>query len=169
MIIINIDTNDKYDLGFDINILSKKLAKKVFEIEKLPYDFSINLSIVDSRKIKKINKEYRSIDSVTDVLSFPNIDFKKPSSFSQFINNGVYDVSIIDLNTKTIFLGDIVICYQKILSQSKKYNHSIKREFSFLFVHSLLHLLGYDHESKREEELMFDKQELILDTLKIYR
>lgn len=168
MIKINFDTND-FAFDFDYEALSKKLLKKILEIEKIPYDISLNLSIVSPSKIKKLNKEYRNVDSTTDVLSFPNIEFKKPSCFSHFVNNGVYDVSIIDLNTKTIFLGDIVICYQKIISQSKKYNHSIKREFSFLFVHSALHLLGYDHEIEKDEKKMFEKQELILDSLKIYR
>ena len=167
MIKISYNDINKYSFDFDIKILSKKLLKKILEIEKITYDISINLSIVNSSEIKKINKEYRGINSSTDVLSFPNIDFKKPSSFSKFINNGVYDVSIIDLNTKTIFLGDIVICYQKVLSQ--KYNHSIKREFSFLFVHSVLHLLGYDHGNQKQEKIMFEKQELVLDSLKIYR
>lgn len=168
MIKINFDTND-FAFDFDHEALSKKLLKKVLEIENVSYDISLNLSIVNLSKIKKINKEYRNVDNATDVLSFPNIEFKKPSGFSQFIHKGVYDVSIIDLNTKTIFLGDIVICYQKIISQSKKYNHSIKREFSFLFVHSVLHLLGYDHENEKDEKKMFLKQNLVLESLKISR
>ena len=169
MIKINYNDINKFNFDFDIKVLSKRLLKKILEIENISYDISINLSIVSLGKIKKINKEYRGINNSTDVLSFPNIDFKRPSSFSKFINNGVYDVSIIDLNSKTIFLGDIVICFQKVISQSKNYNHSTKREFSFLFVHSVLHLLGYDHENEKQEKIMFAKQELVLDSLKIYR
>jgi probable rRNA maturation factor len=117
--------------------------------------------------IKKINKENRNINKITDVLSFPNIDFKKPSNFKRYVKDDVYDVSILDMTTKTIFLGDVVMCYDKILYQSKMYDHSIKREYSFLLVHSLLHLLGYDHMDIKDERKMFKKQDEILDSLNI--
>ena len=168
-IVINYDTNEKYSFKFDYKNLSKKISKRVFEIEDLDYDFSYNLSIVGKNVIKRINKEQRGKNQTTDVLSFPNIEFKKPSSFRPYIKNDVYDISILDLTTKTIFLGDVVMCYDKIISQSIEYNHSIKREFSFLLVHSLLHLLGYDHIDIRDEKKMFKKQDEILDSLNIKR
>ena len=168
-IIINFDISDKYVFDFDYKKLAKKISKKVFEIENIDYDISYNLSIVDKKDIKKINKEYRDINKITDVLSFPNIDFKKPSSFKNFIKDDVYDVSIIDLTTDTIFIGDVVMCYDKIIEQSDMYNHSIKREYSFLLVHSLLHLLGYDHIDIKDERKMFKKQDDVLNSLNIYR
>ena len=168
-IIINFDVSDKYVFEFDYKSLAKKITKKLLELENLNYDFSYNLSIVDKLTIKKINKENRNINKITDVLSFPNIDFKKPSSFKGYVKDDVYDVSILDLTTKTIFLGDVVMCYDKILDQSKLYNHSIKREYSFLLVHSLLHLLGYDHMDIKDERKMFKKQDEILDSLNIIK
>lgn len=168
-IIINFDVSDKYIFEFDYKSLAKKITKKLLELENLHYDFSYNLSIVDKLTIKKINKENRNINKITDVLSFPNIDFKKPSSFKAYIKDDVCDVSILDLTTKTIFLGDVVMCYDKILEQSKLYNHSIKREYSFLLVHSLLHLLGYDHMDIKDERKMFKKQDEILDSLNIIK
>lgn len=166
-IIINFDVGDKYIFEFDYKSLAKKITKKLFELENLNYDFSYNLSIVDKLTIKKINKENRNINKITDVLSFPNIDFKKPSSLKRYVKDDDYDVSILDLTTKTIFLGDVVMCYDKILYQSKMYDHSIKREYSFLLVHSLLHLLGYDHMDIKDERKMFKKQDEILDSLNI--
>jgi probable rRNA maturation factor len=166
---INYDIEDKYTFEFDYKRLSRQITKKVFELECLDYDFSYNLSLVDKTIIKKINKEQRDINLITDVLSFPNISFKKPSDFRSYIKDGVYDISILDMTTKTIFLGDVVICYDKILSQSIMYKHSVKREFSFLLVHSLLHLLGYDHMNIKDERKMFKKQEDILNSLNILR
>ena len=168
-IIINFDVSDKYIFEFDYKSLAKKITKKLLELENLRYDFSYNLSIVDKLTIKKINKKNRNINKITDVLSFPNIDFKKPSSFKAYIKDDVCDVSILDLTTKTIFLGDVVMCHDKILEQSKLYNHSIKREYSFLLVHSLLHLLGYDHMDIKDERKMFKKQDEILDSLNIIK
>lgn len=168
-IIISFDVSDKYIFEFDYKALSKKIAKKLFEIENIHYDISCNLSIVDKLKIKKVNKKYRNLNKITDVLSFPNVDLKKPSNFKEYIYDDIYDVSILDLTTKTIFLGDIVMCYDKIISQSKLYNHSVKREFSFLLVHSLLHLLGYDHIKINDEKKMFKKQDIILDSLNIIK
>lgn len=169
MIKINVFKDKDYDFGFNIDILAKRIAKEVFLVERIKYDTSFNLSIVKSLTIKKINKENRGIDKVTDVLSFPNIDFDKPSNLKQFVSKDAIDVSIIDLNTKTIFLGDVMMCYDKVISQSKEYGHSIKREFAFLLVHSLLHLLGYDHIKKKDEKIMFEKQEKILKSLNIVR
>ena len=119
--------------------------------------------------IRRLNRENRGIDKVTDVLSFPSIDFNKPSDFSKYVHNGKIDISILNLNNNTIFLGDVIICYDKVLSQAKKYNHSIKREYAFLLTHSLLHLLGYDHMNEKDENIMFEKQERVLNNLKILR
>lgn len=167
MIKINYDTCVKLKYDFDVILLSKKIANTIFKLERIDYDFSLNLVFVTKNVIKSINKKERNINKVTDVLSFPNIEFLKPSGFSKFITKKEIDVSIIDLNTNTIFLGDIVICKDIMEKQAIAYAHSIKREFSFLFTHSLLHLLGYDHMNKKDEKIMFDKQDKILEMLKI--
>ena len=100
---------------------------------------------------EEINKNYRGKDSVTDVISFALEDDK---SF---------------IKTDIRILGDIYICYQRALSQSKEYGHSILRELSFLSIHGLLHLLGYDHMNEEDEKIMFDLQERILDKYGIKR
>ena len=104
-----------------------------------------NIIIVDRDTIQKINKEYRKIDKVTDVISFALEDDK---TFS---------------NKDIRILGDIYICLDKALEQAKEYGHSNLRELSFLSIHGLLHLLGYDHMTKEDEKIMFDLQDKILE------
>ena len=110
-----------------------------------------NVIIVDNSKIHQINKEYRGIDRETDVISFALEDDK---SFNR---------------TDIRVLGDIYISYDKVVSQSKEYGHSFKRELFFLALHGLLHLLGYDHQTKEEEKIMFGKQEEVLSFYGIER
>jgi probable rRNA maturation factor len=106
---------------------------------------------VDNKKIREINRDYRNIDRETDVISFALEDFK--------------DITYIDYR----LLGDIYISIDKARGQAIEYNHSFLRELSFLTIHGLLHLLGYDHMSEYDEKIMFEKQELILDGYGIKR
>lgn len=111
----------------------------------------LSIVFVNDEEIKHINKEYRGIDKVTDVISFAFEDNLK-----------------IEYNNVRV-LGDIYICIPRMLEQAEYYGHSAKRELSFLTVHGLLHLLGYDHMTKDEEEKMFALQELILSEQDIKR
>lgn len=104
-----------------------------------------NIIIVDENTIQKLNREYRGKDSVTDVISFALED---DNTF---------------VKTQYRILGDIYICLSKAKSQALEYRHSFLREISFLTIHGLLHLLGYDHMEKEEEEIMFKLQEMILN------
>ncbi len=127
----------------------KKYYKKTLEVLGIEDDLDLSLIIVGKRKIQNINRDYRNKDAVTDVISFANID------------SDDYDYLCDDVN-----LGDIFINVDRVNSQAKKYEHSIKREFVFLFVHGMLHLLGYDHMEKADEEVMFGLQEKIVGDLK---
>lgn len=134
-----------------------EVNSKLKEIEELNnfVDFSLkylkldnvifNIIIVDKEKIQKINKEYRNIDRVTDVISFALED----------------DETFIKTDFRV--LGDIYICLDKAKEQALEYGHSLKREISFLTIHGLLHLLGYDHMMESEEKEMFGLQEMILN------
>ena len=110
-----------------------------------------NIIIVDNDYIHKLNKEYRGIDRPTDVISF---------ALEDEIDNVKLDFRV---------LGDIYISLDKTNEQAKLYNHSFLRELSFLTIHGLLHLLGYDHMNKEEEEIMFKKQEDLLNEFGITR
>ena len=104
-----------------------------------------NIIIVSKEKIQEINKTYRNIDRVTDVISFALED----------------DDSFIKTDFRV--LGDIYICLDKAKEQAQDYGHSLKREISFLTIHGLLHLLGYDHMTETDEKEMFGLQEMILN------
>ena len=123
-----------------------------YALEKLQLkNVMFNVIIVDNESIHKINKEYRNIDRETDVITFALEDNKQ-----------------IDVPGLRV-LGDVYISYDRVISQAKDYGHSTKREICFLGVHGLLHLLGYDHMIKSDEEVMFQKQEQILNDLDIRR
>lgn len=127
----------------------KKYYLKTLETLELKDDFDASLIIVGKRKIRSINRDYRNKDKETDVISFANIDSNDYDFLDERIN-----------------LGDIFINVDRVYSQAKKYEHSEKREFIFLFVHGLLHLLGYDHMEKNDEEIMFKLQDKIVGKLK---
>ena len=138
--------------------VSEELIEKIKDIiiECLDYegyddDYEVSLSFVDNKEIHELNKQFRGIDRPTDVLSFPMLsdDF--------------------DIELEEESLGDIVISLEKAFEQSKEYNHSFEREVCFLVCHSTFHLLGYDHQAKKEEEIMIGLQNQILNELKITR
>lgn len=128
----------------------KRVLNAALKEEKVDNAF-FSVIFVDNETIKQINKEYRGLDKVTDVISFA------------FEDNGKLVYNNVRL------LGEIYICIPRMIEQAKEYGHSEKRELSFLAVHGLLHLLGYDHMTKEEEKIMFGKQELILDEQNIKR
>lgn len=145
---------------FDIFNETNEDIKELEEIKKV-VDFALkyqnienamfNIIIVDEEKIKEINKNYRGKDSVTDVISFALEDDKT--------------FTISDLR----ILGDIYICLKRAKEQSIEYGHSFLRELSFLTIHGLLHLLGYDHMEEKDEKIMFELQERILNEYGIKR
>lgn len=160
---IEYETDLKLDIDYDA--LTAKIAQHVLETENCPYDVCVNLVITDNEEIKKVNTEFRSISAPTDVLSFPMIPFETPADYSVIDD----DDSYFDLDTDELMLGDMMISADKVVSQAREYGHSIEREFSFLFAHSMLHLLGYDHMEPNEAAVMEAKQAKILDDLGIIR
>lgn len=132
-----------------IMFFKRKIAmvlKKAIKEEKVD-NIYFNVIIVDNNYIHNLNKEYRKIDKETDVITFALEDSE--------------DI----IESKTRLLGDIYISYDKALEQSKEYEHSLTRELCFLSVHGFLHLLGYDHMNKKDEEKMFNKQDIILEKI----
>ncbi len=122
----------------------KKVLQKAMEKEKLE-NTSFNLIIVDNEYIKYLNKNYRNIDRETDVITF-----------------ALEDEDSVIVPTDERILGDIYISLDRAKTQSDEYGHSLLRELSFLAVHGFYHLLGYDHMTKEDEEVMFAKQEEVL-------
>ncbi len=142
-----------------INNLTNEKLKEIDELnDYIEYLFNymnikdsiMSIIIVDNDYIHKINKEYRGIDRETDVISF-----------------ALEEGETIDEPYKT--LGDIYISIDRVYEQAKEYGHSVKRELFFLVTHGFLHLLGYDHMNKDDEEKMFSLQEKILDSYGVKR
>ena len=135
--------NNVYGYDKDYSYLDRVIKRTLMKEKALASIFSI--IFVSEEEIQTINKTYRQIDKVTDVISFAFEDNKD------------------DFMLENRVLGDIYICIPRMISQAKEYGHSETRELSFLVVHGLLHLLGYDHMTKEDEEKMFGLQKEILD------
>ena len=122
---------------------------------KLEDNFEVSITIVDNNRIHEINKEYRSIDRPTDVISFAIED--NDDEFEIFFDELDDDIALPRL------LGDIFISMDKAEEQAEEFDHSIAREIGFLTVHGFLHLNGYDHQTEEEEKEMFALQDIILE------
>ncbi len=134
-----------------------------FAMQSEDVDGTLNILFVDNQEIRQMNSDFRNIDSVTDVLSFPANDLGAPISES---DAGGLE---IDPETGEIVLGDIAICVDRAEEQALEYGHSLLRELCFLAVHGAYHLMGYDHMDTEDEERMTEKQEQVLNQLGIYR
>lgn len=138
----------------------KKCIEKTLESENVEYDCEVSLTITDNASIREINFETRNIDSPTDVLSFPMLDAM----------DGFFEPYEEDFSGDFLILGDIVLSFERAREQADEFGHSFYREIGFLTVHSMLHLLGYDHEKGTEDEkVMFAKQEEILNKINLTR
>lgn len=128
--------------------LLEELMHATLNTLKVDEHVSLSVILVKSKKIHEINKEYRNVDRPTDVISFACCDAED-------------EFEIDEMSERE--LGDIFINVDAVRTQAKEYGHSEEREFCFLFVHGLLHCLGYDHMNEKDEKRMFDLQRKILD------
>lgn len=153
-VIIEYDANPIEEINLEEIV--KKCAEKAFELENVGFDTEISVTLTDNEGIRRINAEYRNIDSETDVLSFPQFDFETPSQF---------DEDELFLDESAVMLGDIVLSKDKIFEQAEEYGHGVLRETAYLTVHSLMHLLGYDHMTDDEKSVMRSHEEAVLSAL----
>lgn len=138
-----------------VRLLVRRCCNAVLTFENFGEPAEISVTFVDDERIYELNKEHRNIDSSTDVLSFP------------LGENGVYDKNI---DTGACLLGDIVISVETAVRQAESYGHTLQREIGFLTVHSMLHLLGYDHVNGGIEAVhMREKEEHVLTELGLKR
>lgn len=148
---VNIYNEQNFALENFPNLALAILDQTLLTIKDQHDTSEVAVVFIDEAKSLELNKTYRNKDYIADVLSFGNKDEKN------FLQEDVND------------LGDVFICYPKAKVQAEEYQHSLTRELSFLFLHGLLHNLGYDHEKKADEKVMFGLQKTILNQLKIYR
>jgi len=141
------DRQDFIEINGDNCGAIEKAIEEVIKAEELEGDFEVSVSFVTNEEIKELNKEFRNVDSETDVLSFPMDD--------EF--EGV------------VLLGDIVLSTQRIIEQANDFGHSLEREMAYLTVHSMLHLLGYDHMNDDEKSEMRSREKEIMKKLQIFK
>lgn len=145
--------------------LFKRKIKKVFNIAEkvLKEDFSkvcVSLNFVSDEEIQRLNKEFRNVDKVTDVLSFPNLNKAPKEKLEKFKKSYDFDEGLL-------FLGDIVISKNVAKAQAREYEHSLTREVCFLALHGFLHLLGFDHVKEEDERVMNKIQDKILSEVNL--
>lgn len=133
-----------------LRMLIRRCCNAVLRLEGFTDPAEISVTFVNNEQIREMNKQYRNKDAATDVLSFPMGE------------NGVYD---INHSTGAKILGDIVISMEKVVEQADRFGHSIEREAGYLTAHSMLHLLGYDHEEGLEKVHMREKEEQVMTQL----
>lgn len=162
---LNVEEEAGFDFDFDWRKLAEEVLETALETESFPFEAEVSLLLVTAEDIQEINREHRGIDAPTDVLSFPLISYPSPGEF------GEVETAEDNFNPDTgeALLGDIVLCIDKVKEQARNFGHSEKREYAFLILHSILHLLGYDHITQQESELMEDKQNKILGQMGILR
>lgn len=146
---LNIINKTKYSDLKEYYPLLEEYYRKTLKTLAIEDDYILSLVICGPVSIRRINREYRGIDAVTDVISFALLDDGEMVEYEDCVE-----------------LGDIFINRNRVFSQAEEYGHSVKREFVFLFVHGLLHLLGYDHMSEEDEKRMFSLQKKIVGDLK---
>lgn len=139
----------------------KDIVEASLEYLECPYECEINVIFTDDAGIQDINREYRNIDSPTDVLSFPMVDYEEPGVFDKV---ELYPEDYFNQDTGELMLGDIILNVDRIAKQAKDYGHTRRREIAFLTAHSMLHLAGYDHIDESERKNMEMHQDEILTT-----
>lgn len=134
-----------------VRMLVRRCCNAVLQLEEFPHPAEISVVFIDNQQIHELNRDYRGKDAPTDVLSFP-------------LSEG--DQYEINHDTGAVLLGDVAISMEKAVEQADKYGHSLEREIGFLTAHSVLHLLGYDHENGGLERVrMREKEEQVMTQL----
>ena len=146
--------------------LLKKVTKKALKmLGQKPRILDLCVNFVYDNEMREINNRMRNINEATDVLSFPMLDYPKDKVFKDVYKNVKFNE--IYLDGEELVLGDMVLSLERAREQSIEYNHSFNREVCYLVVHSILHLLGYDHMENEEKKKMRQREEEILGNLKL--
>ena len=154
MILVKNFTKNKFNQKY-----LNKIADETLKVAKFKKPVEISLVITGEKRIRSLNKKYRKIDKITDVLSFGN------DATSKIIKNK--SVKFISPPDNILHLGEIFVCYPQAAKQAKQKNHSVREEIIVLLIHGILHLLGYNHKVNYENSEMKIKEEEILENLKV--
>lgn len=141
-------------------LLAKEIAERVIESKNFPKDLEVAIDFVSEKEIKRLNAEFREIDKVTDVLSFPSFQLKP----GEVLDTDDEEVSMFRQESGCIHFGDMALCLKQTKRQAKEFDVSLESEIKKLVIHSMLHLMGYDH-IKDEDYLVMKKEEERLDKI----
>ena len=144
-------------------LLLQRVMERVLADEGIEMEVMVGVTLVEPERIREINRDFRRVDSVTDVLSFPMIDGMLADAYPAAL------LGCVDPETGALELGDLVICPDRAAEQAQEYGHSLQRELGYLCAHGMLHLLGYDHEDEDERAVMRQKEEKALAALSLTR
>ncbi len=161
------DRQNKIATSLELFKTLEEVVQRTLKEESVLVPYEVSILIVDYEAIREINLENRGIDKETDVLSFPMLDYPKGKVFKDVYKN--HSFAAEDLNGDELVLGDIVLSLEKAKEQCDDYNHSFLRESCYLTVHSVLHLLGYDHMEEEEKTIMREREESILEIFNLTR
>lgn len=153
------------NVGMQKHTIKRLLVGALKYLEQPSRDMEMSIAIVSPKEIQQLNAQFRGIDAVTDVLSFPTVDNPERKT----LDKNTFPKDEINPQTGKINLGDVIICLERAKEQAEEYGHSLKRELCFLSLHGLLHLLGYDHILPIDEQQMNGIQKEILNKMHITR
>jgi probable rRNA maturation factor len=158
---------NKINVSKENEDIIKKLIDYALKAEGVNIEYEVSVILIDNETIKKINNETRNIDSITDVLSFPMLDYPEKKVYKEVYKD--IEFGDIYLDEGRIVLGDIALSLERAEEQRLEFGHSFIRECAYLTLHSVLHLLGYDHMEDNDKEIMRSREEEILKKFKINR
>ena len=158
---------NKIEVTEELEAVIRDVIEYTLKEEKLFIDNEVSVIFIDNEEIKQINFEQRGIDKVTDVLSFPMLHYPENKVFKDVYIDYEFDQS--ELYDGKLVIGDVALSLEKSKEQSEEFGHSFIRECAYLTVHSILHLLGYDHMEEVPKNIMRKREEEILNNFKISR
>ncbi len=158
---------NKIEVTEELENLIKDVIEYTLKEEKLFIDNEVSVIFIDNEEIREINLKQRGINKITDVLSFPMLHYPSNKVFKDAYVNYEFDQS--DIYDERLVIGDVALSLEKAKEQSEEFGHSFIRECAYLTVHSMLHLLGYDHMEEGQKNIMRTREEEILNSFKISR
>ena len=156
---------NKIEITQELEENIKGVIQCALKEENVNIPCEISVIFIDNEEIKNINRENRNIDKVTDVLSFPMLEYPEGRVFKQVYVHHKFEES--DMDDGNLVLGDIALSLEKAEEQAQEFGHSFLREACYLTVHSVLHLLGYDHMEESDKKIMRQREEEILSGFKL--
>ncbi len=156
MILIKNFTRHKFDRKY-----LDKVAERTLQVVKIKKSVEISLVIIGEKRIKLLNKKFRGMDKITDVLSFGNEEGRNKKAK----NKSEKSIKFINPPGDILYLGEIFICHPQVEKQARQKNHSVKKELSILLIHGISHLAGFDHKGKYEDSEMKIIEEKVLESL----